>query len=265
MKYYVVDAFAEKVFEGNPAGVCVMDQWLSDNLMQNIAIENNLSETAFTVKEENGYHLRWFTPGGEIDLCGHATLATAYILMRFVETEAQSVHFDTLSGGLTVTRKGDLYEMDFPSIEPQPYPLTDKMVEALGVTPLEVYKGRDLIFLLDSEDAVKTLMPDFEKIRQFPEGLAAFVTAKSQGFDFVARSFWPKLKINEDPVTGSMYCSLLPYWKKKLHKSKMVARQVSKRGGTVHLEDCGERVKISGKAVLYSIAEILVEEQAGNS
>jgi PhzF family phenazine biosynthesis protein len=262
MRYYVVDAFAEKVFEGNPAGVCVMEQWLADELMQKIAIENNLSETAFTVREEKGYHLRWFTPGGEIDLCGHATLATAYILMRFVETDAQSVHFDTLSGRLTVTRRVDLYEMDFPSIDPKPYTLTDKMVEALGVTPLEVYKGRDLIFLLESEDTVKNLTPDFEKIRQFPEGLAVFVTAPSQEFDFVARAFWPKLGINEDPVTGSMYCSLLPYWKAKLHKTRMIAKQVSRRGGIVYLEDCGERVSISGKTALYSIAEIQIEDSS---
>jgi PhzF family phenazine biosynthesis protein len=260
MKQYVVDAFAEKVFEGNPAGVCVMDQWLPDDLMQKIAIENNLSETAFCVKEEKGYHLRWFTPGGEIDLCGHATLATAYILMRFVVPETQMVRFNTLSGELSVTRQGDLYELDFPSIAPRPYALTDIMIEALGVTPIEVYKGRDLIFLLESENVVKQLSPDFEKIKHFPEGLAAFVTAPSQEFDFVARSFWPKLGINEDPVTGSMYCSLLPYWSQKLYKTKMVARQVSQRGGTVYLEDCGERVKISGKAALYAIAEINIGE-----
>lgn len=265
MKYYVVDAFAEKVFEGNPAGVCVMDQWLKDTLMQKIAIENNLSETAFTVREEKGYHLRWFTPGGEIDLCGHATLATSYILMRFVEPEAHSIQFDTLSGKLTVTRKADLYEMDFPSIEPKPYPLTDKMIEALGAIPVEVYKGRDLIFLLESEEAVKNSTPDFEKMRQFPEGLAVFVTAEAKEFDFVARAFWPKLGINEDPVTGSMYCSLLPYWNKKLQKTEMIARQVSKRGGTLYLKYCGDRVKISGKAALYSIAEINIEEQAGDN
>jgi PhzF family phenazine biosynthesis protein len=259
MKYYVVDAFAEKVFEGNPAGVCVMDQWLPDELMQKIAIENNLSETAFAVKEEKGYHLRWFTPGGEIDLCGHATLATAYVLMRFVEPDAYFIHFDTLSGRLTVTRKAALYEMDFPSIETKTVPLTDKMIEALGVTPVEVHKGRDLIFLLESEDAVKKIRTDFEKLKQFPEGLAVFVTAESKEFDFVARAFWPKLGINEDPVTGSMYCSLLPYWKKKLQKTEMIARQVSKRGGTVFLQYCGERVKISGKAALYSIGEINIE------
>ena len=257
MKYYVVDAFAEKVFEGNPAGVCVLDHWPDEALMQNIAIENNLSETAFTVKEATGYHLRWFTPGGEIDLCGHATLATAHILMRFVEPEATTIPFRTLSGPLTVTRRDGVYEMDFPSIEATPYPLTAPMVEALGVTPVEVYKGRDLIFLLASADAVRRLAPDVEKLKQFPEGLAVFVTAADTTFDFVARAFWPKLCINEDPVTGSMYCSLLPYWRKKLPKTEMVARQLSKRGGTVYLKDVGARVKISGQAVLYSVADIL--------
>lgn len=260
MKYYVVDAFADKVFEGNPAGVCVLDTWPSDDIMQKIAMENNLSETAFTVKENDGYRLRWFTPGGEIDLCGHATLATSYILMGFVEKDAQTIHFDTLGGKLTVTKKGDLYEMDFPSIETEPYELTDAMIEALGVTPLEVYKGRDLIFLLDNEEMVKNLTPDFEKIKQFPEGLAAFVTAKGEEYDFVSRSFWPKLNINEDPVCGSMHCSLLTYWYKKLNKTEMVARQVSKRGGTLYLTYCGERIKMSGKATLYSIAEIFIEE-----
>lgn len=260
MKYYVVDAFADKVFEGNPAGVCVLDKWLSDDTMQKIAIENNLSETAFTVKENDGYRLRWFTPGGEIDLCGHATLATGYILMRFVEKDAQTIHFDTLGGKLTVTKKDDLYEMDFPSIEIEPYELTDAMIDALGVKPVEVYKGRDLIFLLDSEEAVRNLTPDFEKIKQFPEGLAAFVTAKGKEYDFVSRSFWPKLNVNEDPVCGSMHCSLLPYWYKKLNKTEMVARQVSKRGGTLYLNYCGERIKMSGKAALYSIAEIFIEE-----
>jgi PhzF family phenazine biosynthesis protein len=259
MKYYVVDAFAEKVFEGNPAGVCLLERWLTDELMQSIAIENNLSETAFCVREEAGYHLRWFTPGREIDLCGHATLATAYILMRFVEPLTQSIHFDSLGGELNVTRKGDLYEMDFPSIETQPYPLTEAMVEALGVTPVEVYKGRDLIFLLESEDAVKALAPDFEKIKRFPEGLAAFVTARAKDFDFVTRAFWPKMSINEDPVTGSMYCSVLPYWHKKLHKTEMTARQVSRRGGTVYLEYCGSRVKISGGAALYATADIHID------
>lgn len=260
MKYYVVDAFADKVFEGNPAGVCVLDKRLTDDTMQKIAIENNLSETAFTVKENEVYKLRWFTPGGEIDLCGHATLATGYILMHFVEKDEQTIYFDTLGGKLTVTKKGDLYELDFPSIETEPYKLTDAMIDALGVTPVEVYKGRDLIFLLDSEETVQNLAPDFEKIKQFPEGLGVFVTAKGKEYDFVSRAFWPKLNVNEDPVCGSMHCSLMPYWYKKLNKIEMVARQVSKRGGTLYLTYCKERIKMSGKAALYSIAEIFIEE-----
>jgi predicted PhzF superfamily epimerase YddE/YHI9 len=179
--------------------------------------------------------------------------------MRFFEPDAKAIHFDTLSGELTVTRRGDLYELDFPAIQTSPYSLTDPMIDALGATPIEVYKGRDLIFLLESEEVVRNLTPDFKKIKQLPEGLGAFVTARGKEFDFVARSFWPKMNIDEDPVTGAMYCSLLPYWGKKLHKTRMVARQLSKRGGTVYLEDCGERVKISGRAALYSIADILAD------
>ena len=260
MKYYVVDAFTDKIFAGNPAGVCVMPEWISDNLMQKIAMENNLSETAFAVKEGESYRLRWFTPGGEVDLCGHATLATAYIILRFVEPKLHALSFQTLSGELTVIRKGDLLEMDFPSIETEPYPLRQEMIDALGVTPLEVYKARDLIFLLDSEDTVRELNPDFEKIKNLPEGLGVFVTAKGKEFDFVSRAFWPKMCVNEDPVCGSMHCSLLPYWVKKLDKTHMVARQLSKRGGTIYLEYCGDRVKLSGNTALYATAELHVED-----
>ncbi|MED1603252.1 PhzF family phenazine biosynthesis protein [Alkalihalophilus marmarensis] len=258
MKYYVVDAFAEKVFEGNPAGVCIMEKWLPDDLMQNIAIENNLSETAFAVKERNGYHLRWFTPGGEIDLCGHATLATAYILMRFIETAQTSIRFNTMSGELTVNKKDDLYELDFPIIIPEKYPVSEGMIEALGVVPEEVYKGRDLIFLLKSEDAVRNLTPDFEKLKQLP-GLGVFVTGKGKNYDYVARAFFPRLNINEDPVTGAMQCSLVPFWTERLEKTEMVARQVSQRGGTIYCKNEGDRVKISGRAVLYSIGDIFID------
>jgi PhzF family phenazine biosynthesis protein len=260
MNYYVVDAFAKKVFEGNPAGVCVMDKWLSDDVMQKIANENNLSETAFTVKETNGYHLRWFTPGGEIDLCGHATLATAYILMRFVETEQTSIQFNTLGGELNVTKNGKLYELDFPSIIPQKYYVTELMIAALGIEPEEVYKGRDLIFLLKSEDDVQNLTPDFEKLKKFPEGLGVFVTAKGKDYDFVSRAFWPKLNVNEDPVCGSMHCSLIPFWTERLGKVEMIARQVSQRGGTLYCKNRGERVTIGGNAVLYSTADICIDE-----
>lgn len=256
MNYYIVDAFAQNIFEGNPAAVCVLEQWLSDDVMQNIAIENNLSETAFTVKEGNHYRLRWLTPGGEIDLCGHATLATAFVLMNYIDDKLTEVTFQTLSGPLTVKKQEDLYEMDFPTIRIEPYELRDDMIEAIGVTPLEVYKGRDLIFVFDSEETVKNLTPDFDKVKKLPEGLAVFVTAKSDAFDFVARAFWPKLNINEDPVCGSMYCSLVPYWRTYITKSELIARQVSKRGGTLYLKDEGDRLKISGHAVLYARGQV---------
>lgn len=264
LKYYVVDAFADNIFEGNPAGVCIMDEWIPKEKMDNIARENNLSETAFAVKEGEIYGLRWFTPGGEVDLCGHATLATAYILFRFVETDANVIHFNTkmMNYHLVVTKKADLYEMDFPASIPEKHHLTDQMVEALGTTPTEVLKtNRDLIFLFDSEDTVKNLTPDFSKMKEFPEGLSVFVTAKGETFDFVARAFWPKLNIDEDPVCGSMYCCLIPYWREKIRLDKMVARQVSKRGGTVYCEYCGERVKLSGRAALYAVGNICVDEK----
>ncbi|NOU92490.1 PhzF family phenazine biosynthesis isomerase [Paenibacillus sp. LMG 31456] len=258
MKYYVVDAFANKVFEGNPAGVCILDEWLPDDIMQKIAIENNLSETAFAVKEDDYYRLRWFTPGNEIDLCGHATLATAYVIVNFYDAEIKSVRFQTLSGELIVVKKGDLYEMDFPSRMPNAHPLTEQMVEALGYKPTETYLGRDLMFVLDSESDVRSLDPDFAKLAALPDGLGVQVTAKSDQYDFVSRSFFPKLNVNEDPVCGSAHCNFIPYWAERLNKQEMIARQVSKRGGTLYCKLLGERVTISGQAVLYSIAEIFI-------
>ncbi|MGG3875179.1 PhzF family phenazine biosynthesis protein [Brevibacillus laterosporus] len=260
MKYYVVDAFAEKLFEGNPAGVCIMKEWLPDNTMQKIATENNLSETAFAVKEGDidNYRLRWFTPGGEIDLCGHATLATAYVITNYYEKELEKIRFQTMSGELVVLKNCNLYELDFPSIKVEEYMLTEQMVEALGVKPIETYIGRDLVFVLENEEAVLNLSPDFAKLAQFPEGLAVFVTAKGKAVDFVSRAFWPKLQVNEDPVCGSAHCSLTPFWAKRLGKNEMIARQLSKRGGTLYCKFIGERVKISGSAVLYSIADLQI-------
>ncbi|KPN97221.1 PhzF family phenazine biosynthesis protein [Lysinibacillus sp. ZYM-1] len=258
MKYYVVDAFAEKIFEGNPAGVCIMDEWLPKKMMENIAIENNLSETAFAVKEKDrdSYHLRWFTPGGEIDLCGHATIATAYIITNFYDKELKKIRFQTKSGELIVSKKNDLYELDFPSIKLNEYSLTKQMVEALGIKPVETFLGRDLVFVLEKEEDVLNLSPDFTKLAQFPEGLAVFVTAKGNEVDFVSRAFWPKLNVNEDPVCGSAHCSLIPLWAKRLGKNEMIARQLSKRGGTLYCKYDDVRVKISGSAVLYSIADL---------
>ncbi|MFJ3389442.1 PhzF family phenazine biosynthesis protein [Lysinibacillus sp. NPDC086135] len=258
MKYYVVDAFAEKIFEGNPAGVCIMDEWLPEKVMENIAIENNLSETAFAVKEKNrdSYHLRWFTPGGEIDLCGHATIATAYTITNFYDKDLKNIRFQTKSGELLVVKKNDLYELDFPSIKLKEYTLTKQMVEALGIEPVETFLGRDLVFVLEKEEDVRNLSPDFTKLAKFPEGLAVFVTAKGNEVDFVSRAFWPKLNVNEDPVCGSAHCSLIPLWAKRLGKNEMIARQLSKRGGTLYCKYNDVRVKISGSAVLYSIADL---------
>ncbi|MEH7332285.1 PhzF family phenazine biosynthesis protein [Neobacillus drentensis] len=259
MKYFVVDAFAEKIFEGNPAGVCVMKDWLSDDLMQKIAIENNLSETAFAVREGAHYRLRWFTPGGEINLCGHATLATAFVIMNYYKKELSSVQFDTMGGLLTVNRIGDLYELDFPAVPSKEYPVTEQIIEALGVTPIEAFINRDLILVLESEEAVINANPDFVKLEKLPDGLGVCITAKGTEYDFVSRGFFPKLKVNEDPVTGSLHCSLLPYWAKRLDKKEMTAKQVSKRGGTLYCKHEDTRVKMAGKAALYSIADLYLE------
>lgn len=256
MKYYVIDAFAEKVFEGNPAGVCIMKDWIPDEIMQKIAIENNLSETAFAVKEEKKYRLRWFTPGGEINLCGHATLATAYVILNYIEKQVDTVQFDTMSGVLKVNKKGELYEMDFPSVPSEELPITEQMIDALGVRPVETYLNRDLVFVLESEEAVKNANPDFLKLEQIPEGLGVCITAKGSEYDFVSRGFFPKLKVNEDPVTGSLHCSLIPFWSKRLEKRELVAKQLSSRGGTLYCKHEGIRVKMAGKAVLYSIADL---------
>lgn len=258
MKCYVVDAFAEKLFEGNPAAVCVMNDWLSDELVQKIAAENNLSETAFAVKAGDGYRLRWFTPGGEIDLCGHATLATAYVIANYYEEHVTTIQFQTMSGELVVEKENERYRLNFPSRMPQPHPLTEQMIDALGVKPIETYLGRDLMFVLEQEEDVRNLRPDFSKLEQLPDGVGVIVTARSETYDFVSRAFFPKLQVNEDPVCGSAHCNLIPYWANELHKDELIARQLSKRGGTLYCGNLGDRVTISGSAVLYSIADLQI-------
>ncbi len=256
MKYFVVDAFAENVFGGNPAGVCVFEKPLDETLMQNIAKENNLSETAFVYKEKNQYYLRWFTPGGEIDLCGHATLGTAYVIANFVDQSVKVMKFSTKSGILTVEKKGDLFEMDFPSRMPEKIDAIEKVTDVIGIKPLETHLSRDLVILLEREEQVKNLKPDFVKMKKLNIGLGVVVTAKGQKEDFVSRYFAPELNVNEDPVTGSSHSSLVPFWAERLGKQHLVARQLSERGGVLVCENAGERVKISGKAVLYMVGEI---------
>jgi len=251
MLYYVVDAFTDVLFKGNQAGVCLLDEWLDENVMQNIASENNLAETAFVVRRENHYDLRWFTPEVEIDLCGHATLASAFIIANFVDTHDDIIRFKTLSGVLTVRKIGDLYEMDFPARKPSQIEVTALMEQAIGLPVLEAYLSRDLLMLVDCEQQVIDLKLDFNLLKQIPDCFAVIVTAKGENVDFVSRFFAPNAGIMEDPVTGSSHATLIPFWADRIGKDKMIAKQLSKRGGTLYCENCGNRVKISGKAALY--------------
>lgn len=257
MKCYHVDAFADRLFEGNPAAVCVLDQRITDELMQKIAMENNLSETAFAVREGEAYKLRWFTPGGEIDLCGHATLATAFILSNVFEPGQKEFLFDTLSGRLAVKRKGNLYEMDFPAYSMTSVSVSDAMEKAIGHRPVEAWLGRDLVCVLDAEEKVLQACPNQTVVKEL-DGLLLHITAQSVAFDCVTRSFAPKLNVAEDPVCGSGHCHVVPLWAKKLRKNAITARQLSKRGGTLFCEVREDHVLISGKAVLYSEMEIYV-------
>ncbi len=259
MKQYVVDAFTDKVFAGNPAAVCVMDKWLGDELMQKIAIENNLSETAFCVKDGGSYHLRWFTPGGEVELCGHATLATAYVILNFVEPDSTLVSFDTLSGRLTVEKQGDMLSMDFPAFRLEPLPVSDELTAALGgVRPLEAYLGADIMCVLESEAQVRAVQPDQELIKKL-DGVCFHITARGESYDCVTRSFAPKCNVAEDPVCGRGHCHVIPYWAKTLGRSEFTAYQASKRGGVLYAKLDGERVILAGKAALFSEAEIHID------
>lgn len=257
MKQYVVDAFTKEIFKGNPAAVCIMEQWLSNDIMQKIAIENNLSETAFAVKNGKAYHLRWFTPGGEVDLCGHATLATAYVITRFVEPGQGKVAFDTLSGRLTVEKQGDLLTMDFPSFHLTPIPVTEQMTLALGVTPVEAYIGADIVCVVRNEEQVRRAVPNQEIIRQL-DGSCLHITAQGQQYDSVTRTFAPKCNVAEDPVCGRGHCHVIPLWAKKLNKPELTAYQASPRGGVLYCRYTGERTFLSGNAALFAESEIYI-------
>ncbi|WP_455616973.1 PhzF family phenazine biosynthesis protein [Eisenbergiella sp.] len=257
IKQYVVDAFTDKVFKGNPAAVCILSEWLPDMLMQNIAIENNLSETAFTVKRDNIYELRWFTPGGEIDLCGHATLGTAYVLFRFIEKDSDSISFQTKSGQLIVKKVNDLYEMDMPAYPLTEVPVTDEMELAIGFRPSEAWLGRDLVCVMTDEQQVLQAMPNAERLKEL-DGLLLQLTARGTTYDCVTRSFAPKLNVLEDPVCGSGHCHVIPLWANKMKKKELIAFQASKRSGVLYCRIENDRVILAGKAILYSKAEIYV-------
>ena len=251
LRLFQVDAFASRVFAGNPAAVVPLDAWLPDATLQAIATENNLSETAFLVGAAGDYHIRWMTPEGEVDLCGHATLASGWVVFNEIERGRTEVRFRSQSGPLKVTVDGDRLALDFPSRPPEPMEESASAVAAaLGVRPRAVLASRDYLALLESEDEVRALKPDMAKVAAL-DRMAVIATAPGRDCDFVSRFFVPSLGIPEDPVTGSAHCTLVPYWSKRLGKKSLFARQVSARGGELWCEDRGERVAIAGRCVKY--------------
>lgn len=256
---YQVDAFADGPFTGNPAAVCPLDAWLPDAVMQAIAAENNLSETAFFVPEGDGYRLRWFTPTVEVDLCGHATLASAFIVFGRLAPQRRSVTFQTEKAGmLTVARDGELLALDFPSRPPESCAMSEPLVAALGRRPVALLAARDYLAVYDSADDIVALSPDFAAVSAL-DRFAVIVTAPGPGgIDFVSRFFAPARGVNEDPVTGSAHCTLIPYWAERLAKGRLEARQLSRRGGALSCALHGERVTIAGRAVLYLEGAITV-------
>lgn len=247
---YQVDAFAERVFEGNPAAVCPLEEWVSDDLLQKIAEANNLSETAFFVPCQDRFQLRWFTPAEEVDLCGHATLAAAHVIFKHFGYAGATIEFDTRSGKLFVEKYGEAMRMDFPASMPKPVAADHALLKGLGTEPRAVLAAFDHVVVLDSEDDVRALEPDFS----YWMGLdlrGVVVTAQGRDVDFVSRCFFPKLRVNEDPVTGSAHCELAPYWGERLGLTHLRARQLSKRTGLVGCDLINDRVILTGHVVEY--------------
>lgn len=255
---YQVDAFAKKAFEGNPAAVVPLEKWLDSGIMQNIAMENNLSETAFFVRSDKGFQIRWFTPQVEVDLCGHATLAAAHVLFNHLNYRESEISFQSRSGVLKVGKAEDLIVLNFPSSELVETEVAENLAKAFNYKPLQSWKGRDDIMLVfENEVQIEQLVPDFGQILK-SEIRGVITTASSLKYDFVSRFFAPAVGVNEDPVTGSAHTMLVPYWAEKLGKAELVAKQVSDRGGVLYCKNLGERVEIAGKAVTYLIGEINV-------
>lgn len=255
---YFVDAFAENVFEGNPAGVVPLKEWLSDATMQKIAMEHNLSETAFFVKEDDCYHIRWFTPEAEVDLCGHATLATSHVMFQHMEYTKDIICFKSRSGELSVKKEGELLVLNFPASKVEAKYIPTSLKTAFGIHPQECFKGRDdLMLIFKSESDIVNLKPDFSKMLE-STARGIICTAKSEKYDFVSRFFAPSVGVNEDPVTGSAHTMLIPYWAKQLNKNKLAAKQLSKRGGILECRNLDDRVEIGGKAKTYLTGNIEV-------
>lgn len=255
---FQVDAFSEKIFEGNPAAVVPLKAWLPDERMQNVALENNLSETAFFVPTRNGFHIRWFTPLAEVDLCGHATLASAHVLFNHLNYAEKEIRFESKSGDLKVKKEKELIVLDFPASEIYEIPLPEKLIDAFNINPEKCIKGRDdYMLVFSNEDEISQLKPDFRKIME-SKTRGVICTAVSANFDFVSRFFAPAVGVDEDPVTGSAHTMLIPYWSEVLNKKQLVAKQVSQRGGVLHCKHLGERVEIGGKAVTFLKGELFI-------
>lgn len=256
MRQYIVDAFTDRPFRGNPAAVCLLHKWPEDAWMRKLASENNLSETAFLVRESSGWRLRWFTPEAEIGLCGHATLASAFVIMNCVGKEVDWVDFTTGAGRLSVRREGELYAMDFPIGSQREIPVTQAMIDAFGARPERAFLGLDLVCVFADEDAVRGLAPD-QRLLAGLEGRGQHATAPGRKVDCVSRSFFPKAGVPEDPVCGSAHCQIAPYWANILGKQAISAYQASKRGGFLSCDLKGDgRIGISGNACLVAISEI---------
>ena len=252
---YQVDAFAKNAFAGNPAAICPLDTWLEDEKLLSIAEENNLSETAYFIKTENGFHIRWFTPTTEVDLCGHATLAAAFVIFNELGYNKNSISFESRSDILNVEKDNDLLIMDFPTQAPTACELPIEIKQAFDIDPVECLKAEDYILVFNNENEILKATPKLEKLKNI-DRRGVIITAPSKDYDFVSRFFGPKCGIDEDPVTGSAHTQLTPYWAKKLNKNKLSARQVSKRGGELFCELFDERVSIAGHAVKYLQGEI---------
>jgi len=257
--YFQVNAFTCGPFTGNPAGVCPLQSWLPDPLLQSIAAENDLAETAFFTRDGDHFHLRWLTPAIEVDLCGHATLGTAHVLYEMLGERSPELLFTTRSGFLKAARKDGMLELDFPSRPPLPSPRHETLVLALGVEPLEILKSRDYVAVFKTESDVAALRPNFKLVAEL-DALGLIVTAPGDNCDFVSRFFAPQAGVDEDPVTGSAHSSLIPFWSKRLKKKELRARQISKRGGELFCRDLGERVGIAGRATTYLKGEIEVPD-----
>ena len=250
LKIYQIDAFATKTFEGNPAMVCPLESWISDELMQQIASENNLSETAFFVKENEGYHLRWFTPKAEVNMCGHATLASAYVLFECMGYAKETIDFTTKSGILGVRKEANRYAMDFPIQAIEPCDILESIEKAFGVKPIATFASMDYIVVFENEEDFLLAKPNLALLKEL-DLRGVCISAKSKKYDFVTRFFAPKIGVDEDPVTGSAFTQLVSYWANVLGKEQLHAKQVSARGGEVYCLVKGDRVEISGGGVLY--------------